>query len=271
MALKSTKINPSAEVFFRESCGGDYFAGHDVGPTRLRLSNSKPVYNRDLGRIELSNNANAFQQLYEHCKELYSKGLTHTCKYLMTVCDAYYESRFGIRMRAGIFDMKCPYPLNFTIGDNHLHADATTVVYAVRPEQIKGLDSRSIIDERCRRLQLDPLRALGKSLAGDQLNPVGDISESSLTQLLSRLDNLDVGKDFGDITIPRKQTFVRRNLSNHEYTSTPERSREEYYAHYCHSKFLAQLAALQIVMSDSYRLVATKDLFWSNAKKLYSV
>jgi len=57
--------------FFRESCGGDYYHGNDVGPCRLRLPNAKLP---DLGGIRsavVGRDQNAFiLGLDRHCREL---------------------------------------------------------------------------------------------------------------------------------------------------------------------------------------------------------
>lgn len=61
---------------FRESCGGDYFKGNDVGPVRLKLTGANlrsPSFYKD-GFFRIGVDAGILQ-LERHVRELYSSGL----------------------------------------------------------------------------------------------------------------------------------------------------------------------------------------------------
>lgn len=69
---------------FRESCGGDYYAGQDVTPVRLKLQNASPTVVSSLGYkspyvIDISD-AGLFQ-LTDHCKELQDAKMYETADY----------------------------------------------------------------------------------------------------------------------------------------------------------------------------------------------
>lgn len=74
--------------FFRESCGGDYYFGHDVTPVRFKLSSGNiqskgtKLYLKDPGAI---------LGLERHCRELYSKGMYSLLEYYYRVL----ETRLG--------------------------------------------------------------------------------------------------------------------------------------------------------------------------------
>jgi hypothetical protein len=68
--------------YFRESCGGDYYHGVEVAPTRFRLSGEglDPVKQYRNGSFPIVT-AEGFNQLDRHCRELVLSGLTATAAY----------------------------------------------------------------------------------------------------------------------------------------------------------------------------------------------
>lgn len=74
---------------FRESCGGDYFAGNDVCPVRLKLHNAAITVS---GQSLVPRNKNNFiLQVERHCRVLVNNGLHKVSDFLYTVL----ESRLG--------------------------------------------------------------------------------------------------------------------------------------------------------------------------------
>lgn len=70
---------------FRESCGGDYYSGHDVAPLRLRLSNCNPVFID--GDIHLSGTL-PLKSVCEHALLCAKNGLTNVSNYLVSLLEA---------------------------------------------------------------------------------------------------------------------------------------------------------------------------------------
>lgn len=70
---------------FRESCGGDYLAGIDVSPPRLRLSSSK-VSAKGIHLFAGSKDAFIYE-LSQHCKELTIRGLTSLRDYYESIIE----------------------------------------------------------------------------------------------------------------------------------------------------------------------------------------
>jgi hypothetical protein len=76
--------------FFRESCGGDYYRGHDIKPVRLRLAGAGllPVsaYKNAVIEVKPDNGRNPcfhsmVLQLERHCRELKTSGLWRLAEY----------------------------------------------------------------------------------------------------------------------------------------------------------------------------------------------
>lgn len=206
---------------FRESCGGDFFAGYDVTPCRIKLTNSK-VEPCAPGRIDIADNAMAFKQLYEHAKELWIKNLTNASKYLMSVLDRFYTEKFSVKMMPGAFDEACDLPLNFTKGTGHLPADDSTVVYAIRPERISGLDRRKLISKKGRAYDQSGYNYLGSVLSATRREkgtsyPTAQQEAMDASRLAMERIDPQQPKTFGDVTIPRNLTFVKTEVMNQFY------------------------------------------------------
>lgn len=247
---------------FRESCGGDYFDGHDVTPCRIKLTNSKAEY-YGLGRIKLADNADSFKQLYEHSKELWKHGFFSASKYLMSILNREYFNRFGIRMVAGVFDVDCSLPVDYTIGTRHLDVKGTSVLYTIRPEQIRGLDSRKIISNKGVVYELDTTKALYTKLAATPRSSHGLPDRSTEKLIDGRLRNLDIsrikpasGSDFGDVTRPRKQAFAKVKVLNEFLCEQLLRSREDWLESHHVDRAYEAFAAV-IVTVATHDLVST--------------
>lgn len=72
--------------FFRESCGGDFFYGMSVAPTRLRLAGEglDPVRDYRNGYVPLRT-PNGILQCEKHCRELIDAGLYNTATYYYSI------------------------------------------------------------------------------------------------------------------------------------------------------------------------------------------
>lgn len=197
---------------FRESCGGDYYAGVDVTPTRMKLSNSKAVVLTP-GRIELANNANAMKQLYEHSKELFKKGFFKTARYIVSVCDRAYSVLFNCDMPCGAFDSECSYLVNYTKGTGHLDVDQSTKMITIRPERIGNLDNHKIVSKNGRSFTLDVHKGLSSKLSTVDRGKAG-ASESAIQKMTMDRLKPTASLAFGEVTTPRTLTFAKADVPN---------------------------------------------------------
>lgn len=67
---------------FRESCGGDYFAGNDVGITRLKMQNCKTAIDRVAHRLTFGNQPTAISVMNAHAAEMSLSGHSKVAWYL---------------------------------------------------------------------------------------------------------------------------------------------------------------------------------------------
>lgn len=67
---------------FRESCGGDYYAGTDVGITRLKMQNCKSVIDRVAQRLTFGDQATAISVMNAHAAEMSLAGHSKVAWYL---------------------------------------------------------------------------------------------------------------------------------------------------------------------------------------------
>lgn len=195
LALIGLKVNVSKSFVrshFRESCGGDYYRGIDVTPTRLRLSNSKP---KNVGNflVELPNSPNAFKQLYEHSKECYGKGLKKLSSYYMSILHRTHVQLFGFRMVAGRFDKDLDLFVDYTKGTSHLPIGVFADVLSVVPDRHRS--SKMLVNGRL--LERCPYKYLSSSFnreANDPLDPKAPTS-------------------FEEVTKPRVLCFAKQRVS----------------------------------------------------------
>jgi len=279
------RVNLNKSFFrgsFRESCGGDYVAGYNVVPVRMRLSNSNPNYIVSRG-IVISNNANAFKQLYEHCKELMKYGLTNTSKYIMSVLNAFYKESFGQNMLPGPFDEKVDLPLNFHLGTRHLNPDESTVIRSIRPERIRDVYNRKIVTRKGTVLTIDPRRALGRFLANGVRTHVSEkhqggactvrsfMTASSMKRQLALRDSGGIEIESGSLTVPRNLTFVKKEVYHHDIIDFSGYSREDFHRKYTHNCALQNLALVLCALSNAHITVAKYHSQIASAKLLSGV
>lgn len=173
---------------FRESCGGDYFKGTNVGPTRLKLSNCKPRVVFDRGFKILLQGAYAVKQLYEHATELYSKGLQRAASACLAA--------LPVGLLVPGIDPLGVFFTDFRKGTDHISPDLPIEARTVRPQYLRSLDTRKFLTENGI-LERDPYRYLASKLrSGPSLN-----------------DNMDypIETSFSELTIPR--TLVVHNVT----------------------------------------------------------
>lgn len=79
---------------FRESCGGDYYAGNDVGITRFKAQNCKSVIDRVSTKITFGNTATALSVVNAHAAEMSLAGHRKVAWYLYLQLERACSSKF---------------------------------------------------------------------------------------------------------------------------------------------------------------------------------
>lgn len=124
------KVNKSKSYYrgsFRESCGGDYFRGNDVGPVRIKLANSQAMV---LGNnIILKKSDVSINQLYKHAIECCKAQMKNTAKYLLSIVSK------CVKLEAGVLGDHS-YMVNPFKGTGHFKPDQQVVV--TQPVSVKS-------------------------------------------------------------------------------------------------------------------------------------
>lgn len=243
IGLKVNLLKSFSKGNFRESCGGDYFYGLDVTPCRIKLANSK-VERKGLCEITVADNANAFEQVYAHTKELWKQGFFRTAKYFMGVLRTFYQSKFGIDMVPGCFDEYENLPVDYTRGTAHIPLHGFSTVYAVRPVQQEGLDVKPLISRNGRAYRLSPDSYLSTVLKVAPRNQTEHAATKAACQENMRRSDPSCGRSFGELTVPRTLTFVKTEVSNTFIINSPTLDREDYLKVLRNDKFWNDCAVL---------------------------
>lgn len=124
VGLKCNADKSFVNSCFRESCGGDYYNGHSVGPVRLRLSSSAPKIS-ERGTLLLDKKPGLIQ-VERHCRELVSAGMNATANFWYFLV----EKALGARLPVGTG--RTPYLCRYSLqgvaytsfGGNHIELKA---------------------------------------------------------------------------------------------------------------------------------------------------
>lgn len=174
---------------FRESCGGDYYNGHSVGPVRLRLANSAPVYFRKGHLLKLTSNPGIIQ-VERHCRELIRAGLA-------SVAETFYKSiERKLKIKLPIGTGRTPYLCRYTLdGVAYPAVDGNYV-------QVRGVLPLPVVSKTP---FMNPYYHLGNSL-----RPSG---ENSVLPWWDQIVS-GCGSSFGEVSIPRQVRYKFGRISS---------------------------------------------------------
>lgn len=254
IGLKVNSDKSFAAGFFRESCGGDYYAGVDVTPIRLKLTNSKATVSA-IRSLNLKDSANAFKELYEHSKNLYKKGYKCTAGYLIKVLNQAHEAKFGFKMPPGRFSESCNLFVNFLKGTDHVVLGEQLNAITVSPERIRNADERKFIGKNGRVTKRSEYVYLRDKLsAGSREVAAGNFVRSAqypkATETIAATTNVLNGtspgtsSSFSEITIPRKLTFTKVSVLADFIVDNLPRDRAYYQNQMDRENFINELAGL---------------------------
>lgn len=166
---------------FRESCGGDYYKGQDVGPLRLKLSNCEnTVKNSNI----FSSGSLALLQIERHARECVRHGFLALADYYYSLIERKYGSLPAVSGDSPILGryslVATPYPTSDEFGN----APKKNFLCAVPVKRYVGI--------------MDPYVFLG----------------SKFSQGLGVIDPLNymdktIGSAYGEIAVPRLMKYVR--------------------------------------------------------------
>jgi hypothetical protein len=171
-----------AKGFFRESCGGDYLAGSDVTPVRLKLQGAGLGEAKQYRRGYINLNDNGTLQLERHCRELVDKGL---------YCLSYYYYK---RLKKALGDMPNVSRKSVALGIYDPHTRAT------------GTDFRAFIPRsvKLRSVGVDPYKGIAMSLKKDY-SSILDTPQPA----------------YGEVALRHKVKLIRKRLGPTAFDPTP--------------------------------------------------
>lgn len=186
VGLKVNTEKSFTRSFFRESCGGDYYAGQDVGPLRLKLSN---CMNALKGSLLTVSGSSALLQLERHARECVNHGFLNLAELYYT----HIERKFG------------PLP---KVGGNSPILGRYTLNYAAPEDcdEFGNVKTKKFLVPLPVKTNVEGVRCPYKFL-GSKLNS-GEISDDPLKFL-----DYVTGSTYEEIAIPREQTYGRRQMS----------------------------------------------------------
>jgi len=180
-----TAFDHRTSGYFRESCGGDFFAGNDVGIVRLRLSNSEPM--AETTTLKMGKVDNAIVQINQHAKELAVNGMLSTQR----IWENTLSKVVG----------KLPTITNF---DSSVIGHYTKVYTDVAPDAVGNYPLVKVLypiaatvgtDAECPYIRL-----------GEKLTSQGEVALPHLSSTVS-------GVPWGFLAVPRELRLVRRKVS----------------------------------------------------------
>lgn len=193
VGLKCNGDKSFVNSHFRESCGGDYWNGHSVGPVRLRLSSSAPTVSTP-GILSL-NGKPCYLQVERHCRELIRAGLEATA-------DTWYRSierSLGRRLPVGTgrTPVLCRYTLQGvaypSVGGNHI--ELTAIMPSAVTAEAPGMD---------------PYFHLGKFFK-ERLPEIRQfLFEKPWWESISGCEST-----FGAVSVPRRVRYIYRRISSY--------------------------------------------------------
>lgn len=181
-------VNTTKSYFrshFRESCGGDYYYGNDVGPARLRLQNAAVNFLAAERSIHIGSHSAGVLELERHCRELIRKGLYNTADFIYSVLESRLGKLPNIAGESPALGRYCEYGTDYQPDDNGNYGDVLVTMPA--PVQVSSIG-------------LCPYKALANSLRPREV--------SSLAYLYPDDGNLGDG-----VSVPRRVRLYKQKVS----------------------------------------------------------